>query len=411
MRFEGFGSAGNPIIIGLEVKLLNAEYRAYLENGVDRTGTHCLKWDDRKNTFGREDVLPMWVADMDFPTLPAICQALAKRTEHPVFGYTFVTPEEKRAELGWLERRHGVKAEEDWILYCDGVVDSLFACARAFARPGSQIMVQPPVYGPFYQAAKVNGFGLWRNGLRQTEDGWHMDLENMEQGFRSGVSMFLLCNPHNPVGRVWTREELLQVTELADRYGVTIVSDEIHSDFIYAPHRLNSILSLPHPERRIMLHSATKTFNLAALRQSSLLAPGEEKRALLRTELEKMHAGTPNLFGALAQRVAYEQGDEWLDELLRYLQENRDWLKDALSRRLPQIRMSDLEGTYLAWLDFRAFQMDQETLSEKLIRETGLGLSSGLQFGEEGNGFFRMNLATQRKNVEEAVDRLAKTFG
>ena len=134
MRFEGFGSAGNPIIIGLEVKLLNAEYRAYLENGVDRTGTHCLKWDDRKNTFGREDVLPMWVADMDFPTLPAICQALAKRTEHPVFGYTFVTPEEKRAELGWLERRHGVKAEEDWILYCDGVVDSLFACARAFAR-------------------------------------------------------------------------------------------------------------------------------------------------------------------------------------------------------------------------------------------------------------------------------------
>ena len=392
------------------MRLLNAEYRAYLESNIDRAGTNCLKWDDRKNTFGREDVLPMWVADMDFPTLPAICRELSKRTEHPIFGYTFVSKEEKQAELRWLERRHGVRAEDDWILYCDGVVDSLFACVRAFARPETQIMVQPPVYGPFYQAAKVNGHGIWRNRLQQTENGWRMDFENMEQGFRSGVSLLLLCNPHNPIGRVWTREELLRATQLADQYDVTIVSDEIHGDFIYEPHHLNSILSLPHPERRIMLHSATKTFNLAALRHSSLLVPCEEKRALIRAELEKMHAGTPNLFGALAQRVAYEQGDEWLDELLLYLRENRDWLKDALSRRLPQIRMSELQGTYLAWLDFRSTRLDQEMISKKLIQQARLGLSNGLQFGEEGNGFFRMNLATQRRNLEEAVTKLEKAF-
>ena len=389
---------------------MGAQYHAYLDAKLDRTGTGCLKWDDRAGVFGTEDVLPMWVADMDFPTLPAICQAIARRAEHPVFGYTFVSKEEKQAECGWLKRRHGLEIQPDWILYCDGVVDSLFACVRAFAPPEGRIMIQPPVYGPFFQAAKVNGRPLWYNRLLQAPGGWEMDFQDMEKGFQSGVSLLLLCNPHNPVGRVWRRDELLRLTELADRYHVTIVSDEIHGDFVHAPHEGVSILSLPHPERRVMLHSATKAFNLAALRQSTILAPDEKMRGLLRQELEKMHAGTPNLFGAIAQRVAYEEGDAWLDGVISYIRENRDYLQASLKSRVPGIRMSDMQGTYLAWLDFRAYPWSHEELKSLLVNKARLGLNDGMQFGQEGRGFFRMNLATQKRNLEQAVTRLEKVF-
>ncbi len=390
---------------------MNTEYRAYLDNGMDRRGTNCLKWDDLEHTFGRDDVLPMWVADMDFPTLPKIGRAIAQRAAHPIFGYTFVSQEERMAEVAWLKRRHALEIAPEWILYCDGVVDSLYACVRAFAPDGTKIMIQPPVYGPFFQAAKVNDHPIWRNCLHETAEGWTMDLSDMEEGFRSGVSVLLLCNPHNPVGRVWRREELLQVIELADAYHVTVVADEIHGDFAFPPHQAISILSLPHPERRVMLHSATKAFNLAALRQSTMVAPGEEIRSALESELNKMHAGTPNLFGAIAQRVAYEQGDAWLDAVVAYIGENRDYLRAELQKRLPLIRMSDMQGTYLAWLNFRAYALSHDELRRKLIHEARLGLNDGLQFGEEGNGCFRMNLATTRRNLTEAVNRLESVFG
>lgn len=389
---------------------MDTTYRARLEAGIDRCGTNCLKWDDRANVFGRADVLPMWVADMDYPTLPAIGQAIARRTEHPIFGYTFVSKEERQAEVGWLARRHHLQIQPDWILYCDGVVDSLFACVRALVPPDGKIMIQPPVYGPFFRAADVQQRGIWKNRLRQTAEGWEMDFADMERGFQSGVSVLLLCNPHNPVGRVWRKDELLRVNELAERYHVVIISDEIHGDFIFSPHAGHSILSLPHPERKIMLHSATKSFNLAALRQSTMVVPDEKLRGLIAEELNKMHAGTPNLFGAIAQRVAYEQGDVWLDEVIDSIRENRDLLAQGLRERLAPIRMSDMQGTYLAWLDFRAYGLPHEALRDILINRAHLGLSDGLEFGEEGRGFFRMNLATQRKNVNEALNRLETAF-
>jgi len=388
---------------------MNDFYREYLDAFVDRSGTHCEKWDRCGEKFGRADVLPMWVADMDFRTVPAVAEALVERARHAIYGYTSNADAEKQAEVEWLARRYGLQVEKDWILYSPGVVDSIFFCVRGLTQPGDRILIQPPVYGPFYQAIDIFGRELVKNPLIHDESGWHMDFADMEAKFADGVKLMILCNPHNPVGQVWTRAELQRLVDLANRYGVIVVSDEIHSDFNLGDVPHTRILSLDNAQKCVMLTSATKSFNLAGLRQSSVLIADPQIRSAVAEEIQRAHAGTPNIFGAIAQMTAYQQGDEWMDAVVEYIRENRDFAVEFIRSRIPQIKCMPQNGTYLMWLDCRALGISHEEVYQKLIDEAQVGVSSGMEYGgEAGRGFFRFNLATQRARIQAALERIEK---
>lgn len=383
-------------------------YRQYLDAEIERRGTNCEKWDRCGTYFGRDDLLPLWVADMDFPTVPAVVQALVERAQHPIYGYTENGKAEKEAEVGWMRRRYALEVQPDWILYSPGVVDSLFFCVRALTKPGDSILIQPPVYGPFYRAVKLFDRTLVENPLLETKQGWAMDFDALQRKMESGVKMMILCNPHNPVGRVWRREELQRVVDMAARYGCTVVSDEIHADFILGDTPHTRILSLENADHCVMLTSATKSFNLAGLRQSSVIVRNPALRGKISAEIEKAHAETPNIFGAIAQKTAYEQGDAWMDAVVEYVRENRDFAVDYIRRCIPRIQCRPQEGSYLMWLDCRNVGVSHEEFFRKLIEEAGVALNSGLDYGEAGRGFFRLNLATQRSRVERALQNIEK---
>ena len=381
--------------------------RDYLDAPMDRRGTHCEKWDHLKKHYGRDDLVAMWVADMDFPTVPEVPKAIIERAEHPIYGYTENFDEEKRAEMGWLSRRHGLEVDPDWILYSPGVVDSLHMCVSALTQPGERVLIQPPVYGPFYSSVELFGRQVAKNPLKRTPEGdWRMDYEDMEAQFASGIRTMILCSPHNPVGRVWTRQELEQLLAVANRYGVTVISDEIHADFTFKGHPQTRILSLAGSERCVMLTSATKSFNLAGLRQSSIIAPDKALRDRLYAESQRYGATTPNIFGAIAQTAAYTHGDAWMDAVVAYISENMDYACGFLADKLPEIQCRRPEGTNLLWLDMRGLGMTHEQTMDLLINRAHIAINSGLFFGEEGRGWFRMNLATQRANVVKTLENL-----
>ena len=390
---------------------MRREMRAYLEAPVDRHGTNCEKWDLLGRYYGRDDLIAMWVADMDFRTVPQVREALIRRAEHAIYGYTDNSAAEREAEAGWLERRHGLKVETDWILYSPGVVDSLFFCVNALTKPEDAVLIQPPVYGPFYQSVKLYGRRLVESPLSYDASGWRMDFDDLERKFSSGVRMMILCSPHNPVGRVWTRDELKTLVDLALRHGVRIVSDEIHADFTFGGHRQTRILALDGAERcSVMLTSATKSFNLAGLRQSSIIVPDVALRKALSDELTRAHATSANIFGSIAQTIAYRCGDEWMDAVVEYVGENRDYTVGYLREHLPEIGCAPQEGTYLMWLDFSGLGLSHEAVMDLLINRAGVALNNGLFFGEAGRGWFRMNLATPRVNVERTLENISEAI-
>lgn len=377
-------------------------YEELFEKGVDRRGTSCVKWDIREGTFHNPDATPLSVADMDFHVPQEVVDAIIARASHGVFGYTVEMPGEKQAVVNWMKTRHGVDIEEKWILSSPGVVNSMRIALGMLTQPGDTVVIQPPVYGPF--AASVEGCGcrVRKNCLKQTENGWEMDYEDLENAFKEGARVLMLCSPHNPVGRVWRQEELQRVVELAKKYGVQLVCDEIHADLEMPCHKNVSLLKLD-PDAIVFI-SATKTFNLAALCQSSVLIANDALRARFAARAARTGAGSENLFGRIAQMTAYEKGAGWLDELLVYLDGNRRFVEDYLKANLPMISYSRLEGTYLMWLDLRALGMKHEEMLA-FCHKNGLGVVSGRAFGEEGDGFVRVNLATPRANLEQAFTR------
>lgn len=380
--------------------------QSIFDEGVERRGTMSLKWDDLGRAFGRADVLPLWVADMDFRAPEPVVMALAARVSHGAFGYPMEDPGEKLAVARWMARRHGAQIEPESVLFSPGVVDSQRIAVSALSSPGDLVAVQPPVYGPFYASARADGRAIYRNPLLLDADGWHMDLEGLEAGLQQGVRLLLLCNPHNPVGRAWTRAELGALCDLCARYGVVIISDEIHGDLVLPGHHHTSLACLD--PNAVVLISATKTFNLAALRHSSVIIQNERTREAFRREYEARGIDGINLFGALAQKVAYERCEPWLDALLAYLDETRRQAESFIAREMPWMRAARLEGTYLMWLDLRALSKDDEALERMLVDRAGVGLSSGRHFGPEGAGFMRMNLATPRRNVLRALESIRR---
>jgi cysteine-S-conjugate beta-lyase len=379
---------------------------------IDRRGTDCVKYDLRGRFFGQEDVLPMWVADMDFPVADFILDAIKERLNHPILGYTFRSDRFAASVVSWLERRHGWSPDTTSIGFSPGIVPALNMCVLEFTDPGDTVVVQPPVYFPFFTAVKNHGRRLAYNQLIKGKNGYEMDLEHLEGLFREGAKLFFLCNPHNPVGRAWKPEELKQLAELCVRYQVVVISDEIHSDLLLFGNRHLPFATLGKEVADLTLTcmAPSKTFNLAGLYTSVMIAtnPGLMKR--YERILDAIHVGGDNILGQVALEAAYTKGEEWLGQLLSYLERNYREFRGALQSSVPELHISPLEATYLAWLDFSFLKLDDQGLREFIIHKAGLGLNDGPMFGPGGSQHQRLNLAAPREIVMEGATRLARAM-
>ncbi len=375
---------------------------------IDRYHTSCLKWDFNQRTFGREDILPMWVADMDFPAPEAVVEALVNRAKHGIYGYSDGMEGYYGVLIDWMKERHGWEIQRDWISFSPGIVPALNELVRSLTKAGDKILVQFPVYPPFFQAVKNHGRELVGSQLILEKGRYTMDFADLEEKFFSGIKIMILCNPHNPVGRVWERVELERLGQLCLTHGVLVISDEIHSDLIYKGYRHIPFASLS-PEsalQSIVCTAPSKTFNLAGLQTSNLIIPNAKYRLAFRASLNLTGIHYPNVFGMTAMEAAYRHGRDWLDQLLDYLSGNLRFLNSFLDRELPQITAIQPEGTYLVWLDFSALGMNPKALQNFLVHEAGVGLSPGYLFGPGGEGFARLNIACARSVFEEGLQRI-----
>jgi len=381
----------------------------YFDQTVDRRGTRCEKWDDR--AVMAEGGVPLWVADMDFACAPAILDALRERAMHPCFGYNLEDAGDEEALISFWKRRHdlAIVPGETQMLPC--VITGLKACVRAFTRPGDAVAILTPVYGPFYSAVSLNGRFVAPVSLIRGENGrYELNLNGLEDALKAGAKMIMMCSPHNPVSRLWSREELTGLACLAKRYGVPMVCDEIHADFVYAPGRFTSILSVPEArERTVMLCSASKTFNIAGLQQAAAVCPNKEMLEAFRKELTEAGVVSGNTFAMAAARAAYTACDDWLDGLISYLDGSRALVLDWLQACAPRVRVTPIEATYLAWLDVRPYGLDCARAAEKCF-EAGVALTGGTFFGAEGEGFMRLNFACPRSQLREGIERLGRAL-
>ncbi|MBQ6961058.1 MAG: pyridoxal phosphate-dependent aminotransferase [Clostridia bacterium] len=379
---------------------------AFFDRIIDRRNTDCEKWDDRG--VMDPDGIPLWVADMDFACAPPIVEAIRKRAEHPCFGYTIDNPADDEALIGFWRRRHGLEIQPGEITMLPCVVTGLKACVRALTQPGDSVAIVTPVYGPFYGSIKSNGRIVRAVSLKRDEETGRYDLDfgAMQKALQEGAKLVMLCSPHNPASRLWKKEELTRLCELAEEYGVPMVCDEIHADFVYAPGKFVSILSIPEGRNRaVMLCSASKTFNVAGLQQAAMVCMNPDLLEKLRKELNAAGVMCGNTFALLAARAAYTQGDDWLDGLIAYLDGTRKLLADWVAAYVPKAKMSPIEATYLAWLDMRAYGLTCEEMARK-CRKAKVALTGGTFFGEEGEGFMRVNFACPRSQLKEGIKRL-----
>lgn len=378
---------------------------------LSRAGTGSVKYELRTAKFGRADVLPLWVADMDFAAPACVQQALAARAAHPVYGYTLAEESVFDAIVAWQERRHGWRIQRDWITLLPGVVPSLALCVQACTRPGEAVAVQPPVYYPFYDVIERNGRRVVRNPLAWRDGRQVMDYAQLESALTPDTRLLLLCSPHNPGGRVWRRDELERLGAICLAHDLVMVADEIHADLVFPGQRHLPLAALS-PElaaRTITLNSPGKTFNIPGLGISYAITPDPALRARLHASAQALHLEGANLFAYPALEAAYRQGEPWLAALLDYLAGNIELARATLAQYLPEIGCPRPEATYLLWLDCRAWLgargLDDAALHRRLIA-AGLGLSPGVQFGAEGSGFMRMNVALPRAQLQAALGQL-----
>lgn len=383
--------------------------QAYFDHGIDRRGTQCEKWDDR--AVLPEGALPLWVADMDFPCAPPIVDAILARAAHPCYGYNLDDPADEEALIAYWQRRHGLTIRPGQTLRLPCVVTGLRACVRAFTRPGEGVAIFTPVYGPFYATVKDNGRETVEIPLLKDENNrYSLDYSALEDALKKGVRLVMLCNPHNPVSRLWSREELSALCHLVKAYGARLVSDEIHADFAYAPGVFTPVLSLPEAaECAVMLCAASKTFNVAGLEQAAAAALSPSLLTAMAGENQAAGVVSGNTFALCATRAAYTRCDDWLDGLLRYLDGNRKALGALLGEYLPRARLTPIEATYLAWVDLRAYGKGCEALGAA-FRRHGVALTDGLFFGRAGDGFMRVNFGCPRALLAEGVRRMGQAL-
>jgi len=377
---------------------------------IDRRHTRSYKWDQSEKLFGRPDILPLWVADMDFASPPAVRAALEKRAALGLYGYSIHPDSYFEAIIGWYRRRHGWTLERSWICDAPSVVTSLSIAVELFSEPGSKVVLQSPVYYPFYDVIRNNGRIVAKNPLLIQDGRFAMDYAQLESLFKEGAKLLLLCNPHNPGGRIWDKEELLRLGELCLKYGVTVVSDEIHCDLALPGHKHIPFASLSPELANITLTclAATKTFNLPGLQTSFVVASNPNMRRRFDARIKTLALHMASHFAQDAVEAAYTEGEAWLDEMLDYVAGNLDYAIGYLAEHLPEVKPMRPDGTYLLWLDCRGLQLDVRGLKDLMYNKAGVAFNEGSIFGEEGEGWLRINLACPRAVVEEALERFCR---
>ena len=372
---------------------------------LDRNKTESIKWElPRKSE--NEHAIPMWVADMDFRTASCVIDALKSRTEHGAFGYSSGEETDKAALINWLKRRHNCNIEQNNILFSPGVVDSIYHILRALLKKGDSVIIQPPVYGPFKAMIEKAGMKAVKNPLKINNNRYEPDFEGLEAALKKGAKALLICSPHNPVGRIWSKSELETTAYLCKKYNVLLLCDEIHADIELDGNRHTSIITVKAAENAIMLVSATKTFNLAALRHSAIICRDDQILAKINERLNEVMADI-NLYGRLATRAAYLNGDKWLDALNEYISDGKKIFMNRINN-IPGLSSTNTEGTYLNWLDAKELGMDDEKLYSFFVNECGIIPSRGTDFGTEGSGFLRINLATTHANIIKAAENIER---
>lgn len=375
---------------------------------VERRGTDCVKYDLTKEIFGTYDLIPMWVADMDFKTPDFIIKALRKRLDHEILGYSFRPEAYYRSIIDWHRLRHNWKINREWICFSPGIVPALNICTLAFTRPGDTIMVQPPVYFPFFSAVENHGRNLSYNRLTEKNGRWTMDLESLSANLSSDVKMIIISNPHNPVGRAWSYEELSRLAEICVKNNILILSDEIHCDLVLPQYRHQPMATISEEvaDMTVTCISPSKTFNLAGLSTSSVIISNPVLRKYFNSRIDHIHIGNGNIFGTVASTAAYSEGHEWLAGLNEYINGNIELVMDYFSENIPEIIPVRPEATYMIWLDCRKLGMNSKELQEFFTLRAGVGMNEGSTFGPGGEGFMRMNLATTRSKIRSALQKI-----
>jgi cystathionine beta-lyase len=378
---------------------------------IDRLPTSSSKWSYRKQATGVEDILPLWVADMDFACPPEVVEAVKARAAHPIYGYTTKNDGYYNGLINWMKKRHDWSGiQRDWILSTPGVVNGFNTAIQAFSHPGDKVIIQPPVYYPMKNAIYNNGRQLVENPLKLVKGYYEMDYEDLEKKIDARTKMIVFCSPHNPVGRVWKRAELEQLVEVCEKKDIVIVSDEIHCDLILGKikHTCTASISDIARNRTVTLFAPSKTFNVAGLTNSTAVIPNKKLRDAFQAVTQNNSVGSVNLFGMIAQEAAYTKGEAWLDELLVYLNGNLKFLEKFIKDKIPGLIVYPLEGTYLVWVDCSSLGMDDAVLKEFMLKKAKLWLDEGTMFGSGGSMFMRINIACPRSILKQALERLEK---
>ncbi|MDO9544949.1 MAG: MalY/PatB family protein [Synergistaceae bacterium] len=379
---------------------------------MERRGTNCEKWDFLEEEFGKKDLLALWVADMDFPAPPEVLEALHNKIDEGALGYPIAPDSLLKAITDWQKNRHGWEIGKEAVTWAPGVVAGLAFSIMAYTKPGDGVIIQTPVYPPFYATISESGRRIVKNPLKREKDRYVMDLESLEKLVTPTCRTLILCSPHNPVARVWTREELEALSELAERKDMIIISDEIHQDLVYSDAKHMSIASLSEEmsSRTVTFVAPSKTFNIAGMNSSVALIPDEKLRARYVSVLNRLHLSSLSILGLTAMETAYGKCAGWLDELMAYLEENRNFTEKFVRERMPKAKMDHPEGTYIFWIDFRGYGFNSETLMDLLVNEAGVALNNGRNFGTEGDGFARINIGTNREMLKKALEKIAKAL-
>ena len=390
-----------------------AERNLDFDSVIERRNTRSLKYDFATERGMPEDILPLWVADMDFRTSSYIEDALAKRAQEGVFGYSEVKTPYFEIVRDWMLRRHGWKPQEEWLVKTPGVVTALAMAVKAYTEPGDAVLIQLPVYYPFAEVIADNGRRVVSNTLYRGEDNrYHIDFEDFEQKIiQNKIKLFLLCNPHNPVGRVWTKEELTRLGDICVKHDVIVVSDEIHEDFVFeGKHQVFAGLKKEYEDRCIVCTSPSKTFNLATMVLSNIFIPNQDLRRRFRKQLDAAGISQLGVMGLIACETAYSEGEEWYLAMLEYVRGNIAYIKKYVTENLPGVTMTEHEGTYLVWLDFSGTGLSETELEDMIVQKARLWLDGGGMFGDSGKGFQRINVACPRRILEEAMERLKEAL-
>ena len=376
---------------------------------IDRRGSSCLKYDFGIARKGRDDLLPLWVADMDFALPDEVLDDIISRTRHGVFGYTDPDGAYYEAVRGWHQRRHGFTIKDEWITVAPGVVYAIACAIRAFTKPDEAVIIQQPVYYPFMETIRQNGRKLVNNQLVYRDGSYVIDFDDFEKKIiENDVKLFILCSPHNPVGRVWTKEELVRLADICKEHNVYVFADEIHSDFVYPGYEHTSFMTLgdEYTEKLILGTSPSKTFNMAGLQVANAIIPDAKTRQRYRMENDASGYSQGNTLGLVATASVYTKGEEWFDQLLSYLWQNISYVRDFVKDNLPDVRLIEPEGTYLVWLDFSGYTDSHKDLEKLIVDEAKLWLDPGIIFGKETALFERINIACPQSVLSEAMNRI-----